>query len=309
MKIVILGAAGFIGTNLALTLEKDHELVLVDGEEHFFQNSPLTRLANVEIYVRKFGRATCFEDIFKDADLVFHLISTNSPATSNKDIGEDLEGNLAISVRILEACRKQQVKKIIFLSSGGAIYGVSRCPVCENTDLNPITTYGIQKLMIEKLIYLYSYLFGIDYRIIRLSNPYGPYQRPNGKQGAVTTFTYKALRGEQIQIYGDGSNVRDYLYIDDAVSAIINISTKDTHYKLYNVGSGRGISLKEVLACIRMQLKKDIDIVYKDKRDVDLKENYLDIGRYSEEFGVVETVPLEEGILRTSFFLQNQYCR
>ena len=99
------------------------------------------------------------------------------------------------------------------------------------------------------------------------------------------------------------------MYIDDAVSAIINISTKDTHYKLYNVGSGRGISLKEVLACIRMQLKKDIDIVYKDKRDVDLKENYLDIGRYSEEFGVVETVPLEEGILRTSFFLQNQYCR
>ena len=121
------------------------------------------------------------------------------------------------------------MKKIIFISSGGTIYGEGKCPLSEEAPTNPITTYGIQKLTIEKIIYLYSYIHGIDYRIVRMANPYGPYQRPNGKLGAVTTFTYKALKNEMIEIYGDGTNVRDYIYIDDAIAAIINVAMKDTN--------------------------------------------------------------------------------
>ncbi len=306
MRIAIIGAAGFIGTTLALALKNNNQLILVDEDIRYFQYNPLIKNKNVFVRTMKFDHTAMFDDVLAGVELVFHLVSTNNPTTSNLNIGAEIQDNVTVTVNILEACKRQHVNKVVFLSSGGTIYGESDCPIAEDAATNPITTYGIQKLAIEKIIYLYSHLYGIDYRIIRLSNPYGPYQRPNGKLGAITTFTYKALKGEPIIIYGDGSNIRDYIFIDDAVNAIINISTKEAGHKIYNVGSGKGRSLVEVLECIRVQLKKEIDIVYTDKRNVDVKENYLDSTRYIKDFGEVETVSLEEGIKRTAIFLRKQ---
>ena len=124
----------------------------------------------------------------------------------------------------LYVCIRCGVKKVVFVSSGGTVYGKEvDCPLKEKTATNPISSYGVQKITIEKLLYLYRYMYGLDYRIIRLANPYGPYQRPNGVLGAVTTFTYKALKGDEITVYGDGSVVRDFIYIDDAIRAIMKI--------------------------------------------------------------------------------------
>lgn len=110
----------------------------------------------------------------------------------------------------------------------GQVYGKEvDCPLKEKTATNPISSYGVQKVTIEKLLYLYRYMYGLDYRIIRLANPYGPYQRPNGVLGAVTTFTYKALKGDKIVVYGDGSVVRDFIYIDDAIRAIMKIVRRE----------------------------------------------------------------------------------
>ena len=304
MKILILGAAGFIGTNLAIALGKQHKLLLVDENMEYFCGNPILKEDNVEVFITKFDKSTSFDAILRGADIVFHLISTNDPATSNKDIGAELEDNVAITVNVLEACIQNNVKKIIFISSGGTIYGEGKCPLSEEAPTNPITTYGIQKLTIEKIIYLYSYIHGIDYRIVRMANPYGPYQRPNGKLGAVTTFTYKALKNEMIEIYGDGTNVRDYIYIDDAIAAIINVAMKDTNYKVYNIGSGKGRSLVEVVKCIESLMDKKIEVMYSDKRSVDLKENYLDSTRYIKEFGPIETISLKEGIRLTAQFLK-----
>lgn len=150
-------------------------------------------------------------------------------------------------------------------------------------------------------------MYGLDYRIIRLSNPYGPYQRPDGVLGAVTTFTYKALKNEEIVVYGDGSVVRDFIYIEDAINAIANVVEGANEYRIYNIGCGYGTSIKKVLETIHVTLKKDLNIIYKPERTVDVPENYLDISRYERCYGKLDLISLQEGIQKTAVFMKRQY--
>ena len=222
MNILILGAAGFIGTNITIKLaeNKANKITLVDKRKDYFSNIEKFHFLNIEIKESSLDENMDFS-ILRDQEVVYHLVSTNAPTTSNQHIGQDIQSNVVFSSNLFDACVKNCVRKVIFISSGGTVYGKeSACPISENTPTNPISSYGVQKLAIEKLLYLYNYMYGLDYRIIRLANPYGPYQRPNGVLGAVTTFTYKALKGDEIIVYGDGSVVRDFIYIDDAVRAI-----------------------------------------------------------------------------------------
>ena len=216
--------------------------------------------------------------------------------------------NVIFSSNLFDACVRCKVKKVIFLSSGGTVYGIEeKCPLKETSLTNPISSYGVQKLTIEKLLYLYRYIHGLDYRIIRLANPYGPYQRPNGVLGAISTFTYKTLKKEQIIVYGDGSVVRDYIYIDDAIYAIMKISNGDAEDRTFNIGSGYGVSIRQVLQTIKDVLSVDMDVIYIPGRDVDVPTNYLDISRFQKNYGLLELVSLEEGIIRTAKFMKKQY--
>jgi len=223
MNVLLLGAAGFIGTNLAIELAEktDDRIMLVDKCLDYFLPIKQLGFHNIQYVESKLLVNTDFDELLAGQDVVYHLVSTTAPATSNQQISKELEANVVFSSNLFEACAKNNVKQIVFISSGGTVYGKADCPLKETTATDPISSYGIQKITIEKLLYLYSYMYGMDYRIIRLSNPYGPYQRPNGVLGAVTTFTYKALKGKEISVYGDGSVVRDFIYIDDAVKAIM----------------------------------------------------------------------------------------
>lgn len=226
MKILLLGAAGFIGTNLTIELAKktEDEITLVDRSKAFFKPIVSMDLKNVHILEADLTVDMDFDSILKDQEVVYHLVSTTVPTTSNQHISQELVSNVIFSANLFEACIRCGVKKVVFVSSGGTVYGKEvDCPLKEKTATNPISSYGVQKITIEKLLYLYRYMYGLDYRIIRLANPYGPYQRPNGVLGAVTTFTYKALKGDEITVYGDGSVVRDFIYIDDAIRAIMKI--------------------------------------------------------------------------------------
>ena len=197
MKILLLGAAGFIGTNLAIELAKDetNEITLVDSKKEYFANVLKHGFGNIVIKESVFDEKTVFENFLCGQDVVYHLVSTNVPTTSNQHITQDIQANVIFSSKLFDACVNCGVKKVVFISSGGTVYGKeANCPLPENTPTNPITSYGVQKITIEKLLYLYNYMYGLDYRIIRLANPYGPYQRPNGILGAVTTFTYKAIK-------------------------------------------------------------------------------------------------------------------
>lgn len=310
MNIIILGAAGFIGTNLALELVKNQEnhITLVDRNWERLKILKILCQNKVKIREKDFILEPDFEEFLQGQDMVYQLISTTVPANSNQQIPKEINDNVACMLGLLEACVKCHVKKIIYPSSGGTVYGIKNtCPFREDMETDPIHSYGLQKLMNEKLLYLYHYRYGLDYRIIRLANPYGPYQRVNGIQGVVTAFIYKALKGESICVYGDGSVVRDYIYIDDAIRAMIKITNEEGENRLFNVGSGRGVSISQLIDRIRNALGLTISVDYRPGRLVDVPANFLDISRYENTFGPLVFVPLEEGIRRTADHILHTY--
>ena len=307
MNILILGAAGFVGTNLTIKLaeDKDNNITLVDKNKDWFAD--IIKF-NKDL---KIVESTLCNDmdfsILEGQDILYHLVSSVIPSNSNKHISKDIQANVLFSSQLFEACVKYGVKKVVFISSGGTVYGKElSCPIPETTSTNPITSYGVQKITIEKLLYLYNYMYGLDYRIVRLANPYGPFQRPNGVLGAVTTFTYKALKKEQIEVYGDGSVIRDFIYIDDAIKGILNIVNGVSEHHVFNLGCGYGTSIKEVLETIEKSLELKLNIVYKEGRSVDVPVNYLDIRRYEKCFGKLYPISLEEGRKKTAEFMKKE---
>ena len=310
MKILLLGAAGFIGTNLTIELAKktEDEITLVDRSKEFFKPIVSMDLKNVHILEADLTVDMDFDSILKDQEVVYHLVSTTVPTTSNQHISQELVSNVIFSANLFEACIRCDVKKVVFVSSGGTVYGKEvDCPLKEKTATNPISSYGVQKITIEKLLYLYRYMYGLDYRIIRLANPYGPYQRPNGVLGAVTTFTYKALKGDEITVYGDGSVVRDFIYIDDAIRAIMKIVNGENKHRTFNLGCGYGTSIKQVLETIEKALGIKLNVSYLEGRKVDVPVNYLDISRYEKYYGALNPISLEDGIRKTADFMKKEY--
>lgn len=306
----MLGATGFIGTNLAISLAGDpnNDIVVVGRNKAHFHAIGSYAFKNVRFAASDLAADTDYDELVRNADVVYHLLSSTVPTTSNVHIPEELKLNVLLSANLFEACVREGVKKLVFLSSGGTVYGRDvNCPIKEDTPTNPISSYGVQKITIEKLLFLYSYLYHLDYRIIRLSNPYGPYQRPNGIQGAVTTFTYKALRGEEICVYGDGSVVRDYIYIDDAIRGILKIVQGESRYRTFNLGCGYGTSINSVLRTIEEALGTELKVRYLGSRAVDVPENYLDIQRFENAFGKLDPISLETGIKLTADFMRRYY--
>lgn len=307
MKHLILGAAGFIGKNLvkALLWDRENQIMLFDRETADFSALlPYNKYDNYEIVRGDFYGDMDFNRITQDVDIVYHLISTTIPNASNKHIAHDIIDNVEATSLLLDACVKNKVRKILFLSSGGTVYGLEKhIPFKEETLVNPISAYGLQKVTIEKLLYLYYYIYGLDYRIIRLSNPYGRFQIPNGIQGVVNTFLYKALKNETLIVYGDGKIVRDFIYIDDVVEAIKKIVDYEGEYKVFNVGSGIGHSVNELIQMIEHVLNKSVLVSYSQSRKADVPVNVLDISRYEKCFGKTNRICLEHGLVYACDYL------
>ena len=302
-KILIVGGMGFIGIHLTcqLLIEENNYITIfgrkVNGYPEF-----LTKNERIQIVIGDFCEIKCFDTLVAEHKLVFHLISTTVPASSNKSISDELVQNIQGTTLLLEACVRQQVQRVCFVSSGGAIYGVSGSMSNEDDAQQPITTYGIQKLTIEKLLYLYYYQYGLDYRIVRIANPYGPYQRTDGLQGIISTFINRALNGKSLIVYGDGTVVRDYIYVEDAVTALLNVMNDKACYKLYNIGSGKGITINQLIQQIQKIIDFPISIEYKAGRKVDVPLNILNVRRYEKEFGKIATTDLVTGIKKTVEF-------
>ena len=301
MNVLVLGATGFIGTNLSLKLvESDNNLFLLGRRISSDYKNMFSNKSNVRFLEQTFCESIDFNSLTRNVDVVYHLISSSIPAS---DRVFNNNGDIESTILLLESMVKNKCNKIVFISSGGAIYGNSdKLPFSEDASTNPISEYGIQKLLIEKYLYYYKFHYGINYKIIRLSNPYGKYQMANKGQGLIATAIYNALNDKEVVVYGDGNNTRDYIYIDDAISSISNIVNKETRYNLYNVGSSIGYSVNDILNIINQELKRDIKIKYLNERKTDVIANYLDITRYKKEFGNPISVNIEEGIMRTINF-------
>jgi UDP-glucose 4-epimerase len=177
-------------------------------------------------------------------------------------------------------------------------------PVSEDHPTDPISSYGIHKLMIEKYLQLAHRLHGLDYRIVRPANLYGPRQRLDIAQGAVSVFLERALRGEPIRIWGDGSVVRDYVYVADAVDAMLKAARFEGEPRIFNIGSGRGVSLKELVAEIERLLGAPVKVEYSEARAVDVPVNVLDASLAARHLGWRASTPLAEGLRRTCEWLR-----
>jgi UDP-glucose 4-epimerase len=301
MKCLVLGGNGFIGSHLVdRLLAEDHQVRVFDRQEERYR-SPLN---TVDYRYGDFGNHGLLSDALNNIEVVFHLVNTTVPKTSNDDPAFDLSSNAIETIFLLEQCVKQKVHKIIFISSGGTVYGMPDIlPIKEDSSTNPLCSYGITKLTIEKYMSLFNYLYGLDYTIVRPSNPYGSRQNPFGIQGAISVFLAKVVRNELIEIWGDGEIVRDYIFIDDLADGVYKAAFTNTTSRIFNLGSGEGISLNSMLAAIRNTTKREVKHKYTLKRMFDVPAIYLDITRAKEELGWIPTTTLETGINKTLSFI------
>jgi UDP-glucose 4-epimerase len=262
----------------------------------------------IEFFAGDFLNREDLRKALKGADHVFHYISLTTPGSSMNDPLIDVETNVRGTIVLLDECVKTKVKKVIFSSSGGAIYGnQEKKKLSENDPQNPISPYAISKLAIEKYLEYYRLNYGLEYLVLRYSNPYGPGQNVVGSQGIISIFLNLVKQKKPITIFGDGENMRDYIYIDDAIENTKKISFKNkTNYRLYNLGRGVGITINEIVAAIQIVTKKRVKVKKIPSRSVDVGRVVLDTTRIKSEIDFQPVVGIEEGIKKTWEWIQRQ---
>jgi len=260
-RCVVLGGGGFIGTNLCRSLAGKVYTLRAFGRRQSFPDA----LSNKSInwVFGDFSDPSALATAVSGCDIVFHLVTLTTPASSNLDKIADLQSNVVSTLHLLDICKEGGVNRIIFISSGGTVYGVPKqIPTPEDSPLNPISAYGISKLAIEKYLALYEHLYGLEYRILRVSNPFGPFQTTYKNQGVITEFLRRALGEKPIEIWGDGTVTRDYIYIDDVVNALELATVHEGDERIFNIGSGVGKNLNEIVISVKQLLGKELDVRY-----------------------------------------------
>lgn len=295
MRVLVFGGNGFIGSHLVEALVAEGARVRVLTRSGCKHSQPLH---GVDYRYADFADSVSVAESLVDIDIVVHLISTTVPATANLDPLADIHGNLLPTVRMLQQMRDLGISRLVFLSSGGTVYGDAKSvPIPEDHERNPLSSYGIVKVAIENYIAMFSAQHGLKSLVLRVSNPYGPRQGHLGIQGVIPTFFQRIIASDEIHLYGDGSTVRDYIYISDLVSFIIQSIKKDLA-GVYNVGSGQGVSLRDVLSLIEEVSGLSANVKHLPPRGFDVKKVVLDISKACEALDWAPTVTLREGCER-----------
>ena len=260
---------------------------------------------NYEEYIGDFFSISDLENIFTNIDIVIHLISTSIPQYSD-NYKEDLKMNVYSTLQMLDVARKKGVKKIIFASSGGTIYGnTHNLPICEDASTNPLCSYGITKLMIEKYLDLYEKQYNLKYISLRIANPYGSYFNIQKQQGLINIYINKILRNDPLLIYGDGTITRDYIYVDDVAKAFLKAVKADTKKHIFNIGTGRGATILNIIDILECVSQRKFKVIYDRGRNFDVKNNVLDINKALKELNWCPSTTLEDGIKKTFVYYKN----
>jgi UDP-glucose 4-epimerase len=293
---IVLGGSGFIGANLCRRLASSGLRVRAFGRRCLYPEA----LEGVEWYQGDFTDAVALASAIETYDVVFHLVHATTPHSANLDMAADVQQNVMSSLALMDISRNLGVKRIVFVSSGGTVYGpAAQIPTPETAPTEPITAYGISKLAIEKYLALYQHLYGLDYRILRVANPFGPYQVPTKNQGIIATLISRALRHERIEIWGDGSAVRDYIFVGDVIDAMEAAAADRGGGRIFNVGTGQGRSLREIIASIEAQLGGALDISWTPGRPIDVPTSIMAIERARDVLGWTPKTPFEKGLEQT----------
>jgi UDP-glucose 4-epimerase len=292
----VLGGGGFIGTNLCRRLAKRGGRVRAFSRHFAFPDA----MAGVDLVTGDFRDPDAVAAAIDSFDIIYHLVHATPPQPANVDMGGDITNNVLPSLALFDICRKLGVKRIMFLSSGGTVYGrAAVVPTPEIAPTEPIAAYGISKLMIEKYLALHEHLHQTDYRVLRVTNPFGPFQTTLKNQGLIAALIARGLAGEAVEIWGDGSAVRDFIYIDDVIDALELASRDQSGFRIFNIGRGEGRNIREIAGIIERLLGKKLQIVWKDARAIDLPVSVVSTARAKEVLGWSPKAELEEGLRQT----------
>lgn len=297
-KITVLGGFGFIGGHLASYLVSlGYEVTLFGYASRLL---PHHFSASVTEILGDFADTAKLSQAIAGSDVVFHLISNSTPMSSNQVLSQDVHDNLICTLDLFEACAQAGVRQLVFASSGGTIYGVSKyLPIDENHPTEPICAYGVNKLTTEHYMRLYSRIRNIDMTAIRIGNPYGPWQNIRRGQGIIGTYCADIASGKTIQVWGDGSVVRDYIYIRDVAEALERVIGNAPGFNVYNLGTGIGTSINDLVNILGKLQGRPLNPAYLPGRDVDVPVNILDAGKFMSSFGWKPKTSLEEGVALT----------
>lgn len=308
-KCLVLGANGFIGSHLVdkLVIE-GHSVRAFDrfeGKDPVFNQSDL-----IEIFSGDFLNRADLQKAVDGIEYVFHFISTTTPATAENDPLIDIDTNIRMSVELFQVCADKMVKKVIFASTGGAIYGLGTTNPHREGDLtSPVSPYAIGKLTIEHYLRYFRVKFGLESVVFRISNPYGERQPLHRKQGVIPIFIENICQGRPITILGDGSMIRDYIYVGDVASTIASVFDKNTLYDTYNLGTGVGVTVSELIEVINQATGIQPKTNTQPVPPTFINKVVLDTSRLHKEFKISKVTSLKEGVRKTYEYVDNELKR
>lgn len=275
LRCLVLGAGGFLGQALSAALCDRGAVVQGYGR---ISDLDKTRNARVIWTNGLFSDLSALARVVDGQEIVFHTLSSTIPESANREPAEDLLANVFSTIKLLDLCRFGSVRKVIFASSGGTVYGMPVViPTPETASTDPISAYGISKLAIEKYLALYHRVHGLNYQVLRIANPYGPGQSPFKKQGVVAALLHRALSGQPLEIWGTGDVTRDFVHVDDVSNAFLHALHYTGEHRIMNVGSGQGRSVNQIVNDLHDILNlQDIEITRKSGRAVDVPISILD---------------------------------
>jgi UDP-glucose 4-epimerase len=298
LKVLVTGGAGFIGSHVVDALvAKGHQVLVVDNlstgkTEHL---NPQATFYQVDI------RDPELEDVFRRErpDLVNHHAAHVDVRRSVEDPRYDADVNIAGSLNLLECARRHGVQRFVYASSGGAIYGEpAYLPCDEKHPLNPLSSYGVSKQTVESYLFVYGQTYGLRYVILRYPNVYGPRQDPFGEGGVVAIFASRMLRGQEVVINGSGEQVRDFVHVQDVVSANL-LAQEALDGQVYNLGTGVGTSVNQLFASMKSPTGYAREPVHGPPKAGETFKIYLDATKAREELGWRPEVGLEDGLRAT----------
>jgi UDP-glucose 4-epimerase len=303
MRILVTGGAGFIGSHIVdAFVAAGHQVAVVD-------NLNTGKLANLNPAASFFqvdirdaaGLAQVFEQV--QPEVISHQAALADVRGSLREPDIYAEVNVIGSIRLLEQARLHGVRKVLYASTGGAVYGEPEyVPVREDHAINPLDPYGASKHTVEHYLFLYRHNFGLDYASLRYPNVYGPRQDPHGEAGVVAIFTGKMLAGEPCTINGDGTQQRDFVYVGDVARANLLAATNGSG--IYNIGSGVGTDVNAIFAGLKQAAGYTQDALYGPAKLGEVYKIYLDAAKARAELDWESTVSVVDGLRRTVEYFQ-----
>lgn len=299
MRILVTGGAGFIGSNVTdHLLELGHDVVVMDDLSTGFAGNVNPAAGFLKQDIRSPEAA---ESILQGGfDVICHHAAQMDVRRSVREPVFDSSVNIGGTLNILEAARRSGVRRVVYASTGGAVYGEPQyIPVREDHPINPICHYGVSKHTVEHYLFLYRHLYGLGYVVLRYPNVYGPRQNPRGEAGVTAIFTVKYLEGTPPLINGDGEQLRDYVHVSDIAVAnalAMDLSRPELDGGVFNIGWGRGRSVKELDAIIRSLVGTTLTPGFGDPLPEEILKVSLDSARARTVLGWTPAIPFEEGL-------------